>query len=160
MRQFTLAIALIVGVGLALMPADYSFAQAETLQLGTTDLRLDMKKTEVLNKLRSPNLYELKESTTMAGCPDAWEAKSRLGPPYQNPVGDLCFKDDKLVAVVRNWAECKGEDVFKVARALFSILNASEKEGKNQARFRTESKYSPETTSYMIYITAVPMLLE
>jgi hypothetical protein len=151
MRQFTLAIALIVGVGLALMPVDYSFAQAETLQLGTTDLRLDMKKTEVLQKLRSTGNYELKESP-LEDCSDAWEVKRTLASPYPKNVGHLCFKEDKLVGMSRTWADCKGEDVFNVTRAVFSILNSLEKEGRNRAKFHTESKHFPEATLYMIHI--------
>ena len=127
---------------LTLLVVTPSLGEDRSIAFGEIEMHLGLTKSEVIKRLE--NSYKTKYQDT-----DSWLVMSKHGPPYEI-VGNMGFRNDKLISIIRNWGSFQGDNSYKLAGNLFSVLSALNQEGNTIAEVKTHSQQEPNLTIYSI----------
>jgi len=139
-----LLLGMLLGILLVSGPLAYTQQQQEQISIGTTSLQLGMAKDAVISKLAELG-YEFSKETGTKGAIESWAVteKNRETDEY-DLIGSLAFKDRRLVAAGRVWANSWDASSANVSKNLYFLFKSFQAKGDTSCQIETFSQESPE----------------
>ena len=121
-------------------------SQDEFIWVAGMKLKKGMTKNYVIPKLKEN--YKLANF----GDKDSWAIVQEEGSKTKF-VGQVAFRDDKLIWASRNWGFFSGHNAYDLSEALYGALSNVTEYGSDVAQITTSSQRAPGISSESITIT-------
>jgi len=126
------------------MSAGLSWAQEQTIEIGTHVLKVGMLQNEILSEVGKD--WILKEQSA-----DACMVFSESGPPHY-PKAQLVFENGKLKTVMKYWGEgFDQQEPVDFVETLFSLFKNMTEEGNNVAIVSAGERRQPGLNSRALH---------
>jgi len=140
---------IVIFILLLLYPLNTNAVEADSLFIGGMDIKIGMKKNEVLSKLKEKN-YQV---TLTQGSNDKLMEKWLISedPKMATSVGSVTFQNNKVSSVARDWRRFYGAEAISIGRELVGVISKLV-EGGNDVRVFVNDIKEPGISAEVIIL--------